>query len=58
MRSKVEAENTADTVTFRQRTGFLVYFNSAPIYWNSKKQSIVKSIYFVSELIETNKCCE
>ena len=29
--SKVDADNAADEVTRRSRTGFLVYLNSAPI---------------------------
>ena len=34
---KVDAYHAGDTVTRRSRTGFIVYLNSAPVYWHSKK---------------------
>ena len=37
VREKVDADHAADTVTRRSRTGFLVYVNSALVYWFSKK---------------------
>ena len=37
VRAKVDADHAADTVTRRSRTGFLVYINSALVYWFSKK---------------------
>jgi hypothetical protein len=58
MRAKVDADHAADTVTRRSRTGFLVYLNSAPIYWSSKKQNSVESSSFGSEFIAMKQCCE
>ena len=37
VRAKVDAEHVADIVTRRSRTGFLVYSNSALVYWLLKK---------------------
>ena len=35
----VDSDHAGDTVTFRSRTGFVIFLNGAPIYWNSKKQT-------------------
>jgi len=58
MRAKVDADHASDTVTRRSRTGFLVYLNSAPVYWWSKKQTSVESSSFGSEFIAMKQCCE
>ena len=44
-----DANHTSNTVTGRYRTGFLVYHNSAPIFWYSKKQSTIGTNSFGSE---------
>ena len=56
--ARVDADHAADTTTRRSRTGFLVYINSAPIYWMSKKQNSVESSSFGSEFIAMKQCCE
>jgi hypothetical protein len=58
MRAFVDADHAGDSVTWRSRTGFLVYLNSAPIYWLSKKQSGVETTSFGSEFIAMKQCCE
>ena len=58
MRAKVDADHAADTMTRRSRTGFLVFLNSALIYWWSKKQTSVESSLFGSEFIAMKQCCE
>ena len=58
MRAKVDADHAADTVTRRSRTGFLVYLNSGPVYWWSKKQTGVELSSFGSEFIVMKQCCE
>ena len=58
MRAKVDADHASDTVTRRSRTGFLIYLNSALIYWSSKKQTSVESSSFGSEFIAMKQCCE
>ena len=39
--AKVDADHTADTVTRRSRMDFLVYYNSALVYWFYKSSSLV-----------------
>ena len=57
-RAKVDADHAGDTVTRRSRTGFLVYINSALVYWQSKKQNSVESSTFGSEFTAMKQCCE
>ena len=58
VRAKVDADHAADTVTRRSRTGFLVYVNSALVYWFSKKQTSVETSSFGSEFTAMKQCCE
>ena len=58
IRAKVDADHATDTVTRRSRTGFLVFLNSALIYWKSAKQTSVESSSFGSEFIAMKQCCE
>ena len=56
--AKVDADHASDTVTRRSRTGFLVWINSALVYWMSKKQTSVESSSFGSEFTAMKQCCE
>ena len=58
MHAKVDADHASDTITRYSRTGVLVYLNSAPIYWWSKKQNSVESSSFGSKFIAMKQCCE
>ena len=58
VRSKIDADHAADTVTRRSRTGFLVYINPALVYWFSKKQASVETSSFGSEFTAMKECCE
>ena len=58
MRAYVDADHAGDSITRRSRTGFLVYLNSAPIYWMSKKQTSVETSSFGSEFIAMKQCTE
>ena len=58
MRAKVDADHASDMITRHSRMGVLVYLNSAPIYWWSKKQNSVESSSFGSEFIAMKQCCE
>ena len=49
LRDFVDANHAGDTVTRRSRTGLLVYLNSAPVYWMSKKQTSIETSSFGSE---------
>ena len=56
MNAYVDADHAADTTTRRSRTGFLVYLNSSPIYWMSKKQASVESSSFGSGFAAMKQC--
>ena len=58
MIAKVDADHAGDSTTRRSRTGFIIYLNSAPIYWMSKKQISVESSSFGSEFVAMKQCCE
>ena len=44
----VESDQDGDTVTRRSITVFFIFFNFAPIYWSSKKQTSCKTSSFGS----------
>ena len=56
--TKVDADHTSDTVTRWSRTGFLVYINSALVYWWSIMQTSVETSSFGSEFIAMKQCCK
>jgi hypothetical protein len=56
--SKVDADHASDSVTRRSRTGFLVWINSCPVYFLSKKQTSVETSSFGSEFVAMMQCCE
>ena len=58
MVAKVDADHAADTIARRSHMGFLVYLNSALVYWSSKKQTSVELSSFGSEFIAMKQCCE
>ena len=49
IRLYVNSDHAGDTVTRRSRTGFVVFLNGAPIYWNSKKQTSCETSFFGSK---------
>ena len=54
----VDSDHAGDTITRRSRTGFIVYLNSSPIFWFSKKQGGIETSSFGSEFIAMKQCCE
>ena len=58
IKAYVDSDHAGDTVTRRSRTGFIVYLNSAPIYWSSKKQGSVETSTYASEFCAMKNCCE
>ena len=58
MRAFVDSDHAGNEMTRRSRTGFIVFLNSAPIYWHSKKQTSVQTSSFGSEFIAMKECCE
>ena len=46
-----DSDHAGNTVTRRSQTGILLYLNSAPIVWYSKRQNTVESSTFGSEFV-------
>ena len=51
MRVFVDSNYASNTVTRKSRTGFLIYLQSALIYWTSKKQITIEISSFGSEFM-------
>ncbi len=51
MRIYMDSDHAGDAVTRRSRSGFVVYLNSAPIHFTSKKQTSCKTSTFGSEFV-------
>jgi len=58
MRAFVDSDRAGDTITRRSRTGLMIFLNSAPTYWFSKKQASCETSKFGSEFIAMKLCCE
>ena len=52
------SDHSGELTTRRSRTGFIIYPNSAPIYWFSKRQGSVETSSFGSEFIAMKQYCE
>ena len=53
-----DASHAANNVTRRSHTGFVIFMNSAPIIWYSRRQNTVKESTFSSEYIALKVCME
>ena len=58
IRAYVDADHAGDKITRRSRTGLVVFLNSSPIYWLSKKQASVETSSFGSEFVAMKNSCE
>jgi hypothetical protein len=47
----VDSDHAGEQFTRRSRTGFVIYFNMAPIVWFSKHQPTVESSVFGAEFV-------
>ena len=47
----VDADHAGNKITRRSHTGIIIFLNSAPIIWYSKRQNTVESSTFGSELV-------
>jgi hypothetical protein len=54
----VDADFAGDKLTRRSRTGFIVFLNSSPIYWYSKRQNSIETSSFGSEFVAMKHACE
>ena len=54
----VDSDHAGDSLTRRSRTGFVVFLNSAPIFWFSKRQTSCETSTFGSEFIAMKTACD
>lgn len=54
----VDADHAGDSVTRRSRTGILIFVNSAPVIWYSKRQNTVETSTFGSEFVAMRQAFE
>jgi hypothetical protein len=58
LRLFVDSDHAGEQFTRRSRTGFIIYFNMAPIVWFSKHQPTVESSIFGDEFVAMSNCTE
>ena len=58
LRIYVDSDHAGDQITRRSRTGFVVFLNSAPIYWMIKKQGSCETSTYGSELVAMKQATE
>jgi hypothetical protein len=51
LRLFVDSDHAGEELTCHSRTGFLIYFNSAPVVWYSKRQGTVTTSVFGAEFV-------
>ena len=54
----VDADHAGDNVTRRSRSGYIVFLNSAPIYWHSKKQALCETSTFGNNFLALKQSTE
>ena len=58
MRAFVDSDHASELTMQQSRTGFIIFLNSSPIHWLSKRQTSVETSSFGSEFIKMKQCCE
>ena len=58
MRVYVDSDHAGDTVTRRSSTGFVIFLNGAPIFWNYKKQTSCETSSFGIEFCAMKQATE
>ena len=58
MHAFVDADHAGDRITCRSHTGIIIFLNSAPILWFSKRQNTVETSTFGSEFVALKICTE
>mmetsp|Transcript_21435 Transcript_21435/g.31396 ORF Transcript_21435/g.31396 Transcript_21435/m.31396 type:complete len:109 (-) Transcript_21435:176-502(-) len=54
----VDSDHAGDLLTRRSCTGYIIFLNSAPIYWFYKHQTSVDMSSFGYEFIAMKQCCD
>ena len=52
----MDADHAGDRLTRRSHTGIILFLNSAPIIWYSKRQATIESSTFGSEVVAMRSC--
>ena len=58
MRKFMDADHAGETMTKRSRSGYIIFLNSAPIYWHPRKQISCETRTFGSEFVALKKSTE
>ena len=58
IRIYVDADHAGEQLTRRSRTGYVMFLNSAPVNWYSKKQGGIEGASFGSEFMAMKTACE
>ena len=58
IRAFVDSDHAGNDLTRHSRTGFLVFLNSAPMFWSTKKQTSVQTSTYSFEFFAMKEHCE
>ena len=58
LRMYVDSDHAGERLTRRSRTGYIIFINTAPIQWYSKKQGSVEASTFGSEFVAMKSAAE
>ena len=56
MRVFVDSDHSGDIITRRSRTGFIIFLNSAPIFWFYEKKTSVETSSFGVKFVAIKQC--
>ena len=54
----VDSDHAGEELTRRSRTGYIIYVNSAPVLWHSKRQGTVETSVFGAEFVAMKQALE
>jgi hypothetical protein len=58
IKAYVDADHAGNVISRRSQTGFIIFINSAPTIWYSKKQNTIESSTFGAEFVALHVCAE
>ncbi len=58
IRVYIDSDHAGDLITHCSCTGFMVFLNTLPIYWSSKKQGFCETSTFGSEFVAMKQATE
>ena len=57
-RDFVDSDHSGNTLTRRSRAGFIIFLNNYPIYWFSKKKTIIETSSIGFKFVAMKQLCE